>query len=137
MAESKNSYIKLSVFKPNRILELPIDRREMFLGTVIGNASLIIKRSMPNDMVISGANGIFEARLSDSNEVIVSRTIFMADKFIKPIIALLTTGKNVIFAYEVYTHRDSNDILSWVLLPILAPKTVEDDSPLSIPRGML
>jgi hypothetical protein len=143
--------ITLSDFRPKRIVNEPDNVREIFLGTLIGRATGVVVRTMPNQQTFEGLGGEFECNVVGSDEPVQSGVLFMPDTFINGLIGMLSdktdskTGEviepaasAVQIAFKIYSVKDGNaQGYTWKLESIRDPKAEKAADPLAELRNLV
>lgn len=128
--------ITLTDFRPKRIVNEPDEVRRLYLGTLIGRATAVVSRTMPNAQTFEGLAGEFEANVMGEKEPVQSGVLFMPDTFIASLIAMLSektdskTGEiiekaadAVNIAFRIFSIKaDNPQGYSWQLESIRDPK---------------
>lgn len=147
----QKSKLTLTTFKPKRIAAEKDETHKLFLGTLIGKATGVVQRIMPNEEKFTGLAGMFEAHVSNEDEPVRAGLLFMPDSFMVELIDALSdevdsksgevlrpAANSVSIAYKVYCIRDGNPQgYSWQLEAILDPSVEAPTDPLAKMRGLV
>jgi hypothetical protein len=148
----QKSKITLSDFKPKRIASEPDTVNRLFVGTLVGRATGVVRRTDTNKQeTYEGLGGLFEANVTGSDAPVQSGVLFMPDTFINSLIAMLSdktdskTGEIITpaadavqVAYKVFVVRDGNPQgYSWQLESIVDPTVEKAPDPLEALRKLV
>ena len=136
--------IAVSDFRPKRIHGMPDTQRELSLGTLIGKATGVVRRTLPTGEVMEGIGGTFAFQPSDDGDVISSGVLWLPsgvdNLVLDPLRASEGTGSNAVIniAFEIKVIRADNPAgYSYAFRPLLEETVKVEDDPLGALRGLL